>query len=134
MGKTVSRFVLTLLSFSGVAAAQEPIAPPAAAQAALASEVAPLAAVPAQEAAPVPSLDLQPASDAELDQLRGGALVMQVNEGIVAGNSVGAGVTTGDITLSDSALSNMSGVFAGTFNSGNNVAIQTNLNVTINLD
>jgi len=80
------------------------------------------------------------ASDDHLARLRGGMLSIGDDvavaslESEVSDNQVGAGVTTGAVGLADSAISDVRGIFVGTFNTGNNAAVQTNLNVVVRLD
>ena len=52
----------------------------------------------------------------------------------VKDNHVGDYVTTGDVSLSDSALRGVSGVNQFTINTGNNNSIQSNLFVIINFE
>jgi len=76
------------------------------------------------------------ASEDVLAQERGGASVVvqrASSQAVVAGNEVGNETVTGDLVISDSAISDVNGVFSGTFNTGNNVSIQSNLNVTIEI-
>jgi len=49
----------------------------------------------------------------------------------VSGNSVGDQVLTGDVSLGDRSISHVSGVFVATFNTGNNVVLQTNVNLNV---
>ena len=51
----------------------------------------------------------------------------------VTGNSVGNQVRTGNVSFSDSAFQNQSGLTIINANSGNNVAINSSLNVNLNM-
>ena len=51
----------------------------------------------------------------------------------VSNNSVGANSSTGDATISDNAFQNLSGLSILNVNTGNNVAINAAMNVTISI-
>ncbi len=76
--------------------------------------------------------------DVDLSTQRGGAVEVSLESNAelmaeVKRNSVGDGTTTGNINVSDMALSDLSGVQAFTLNSGNNSLIQTNMIVNVYL-
>jgi hypothetical protein len=53
---------------------------------------------------------------------------------VVAGNSVGDGSTTGDVQIDGSAFSNLQGLSLLNVNTGNNVSMNTSMNVTISIN
>ena len=71
----------------------------------------------------------------DLADLRGGLIVPATqSQAAVLGNSV-AGVTeTGKVTLSGNAFSGAHGITSNIVNTGNNVSIQSTMNVVIDLD
>lgn len=102
--------------------------------------VAGLAAAPAlaQEKAPAPAPFAAPAiADDTLSQVAGREDTRQtalanLNAG-VSNNSVGSNSTTGDAKISDQAFQNLSGLSILNVNTGNNVAINAAMNVTISI-
>jgi hypothetical protein len=78
-----------------------------------------------------------PMADEQLGRIAGRqdtSLVAEANQTAeVTRTTVGDNVVTGDITLADNALQNLSGLAVVTFNSGNNVAVNSSLNVNIAL-
>ena len=63
------------------------------------------------------------------EDIRGTALAEQ--QSTVTRNSVGDNVRTGDAKISDSAFQNMAGLSILNVNTGNNVAINAAMNVTV---
>jgi hypothetical protein len=116
------------------------IAALAAAPCAAAGESEAGASAPAAAPAPLDAAtpEWSAASDAALAELRGGLAVQQTGPAVlgavVSHNGVGNDVLTGSVLLSGGALANSQGLFVGTFNTGNNVAIQTNVIVQIHLE
>jgi len=96
--------------------------------------------VAAEESAPLPPADAwKPEPDVALAERSGGIGITQSVaaadlDSEVAGNRVGDGTTTGRVSVSDSAVSNVRGIFVGTFNTGNNTSIQSNVNVIVHLE
>ena len=106
-----------------------------------------VAATPCAAGEPMPSLapsraaiqtDGQKAlSDNELDALRGGdgnttIISSQTLNAVTSGNAINGGFTAGDVSISDSALSNFNGIANIIINTGAQVSLQTGMNVTIN--
>lgn len=79
-----------------------------------------------------------PVSDDALGAVTGQAdiaIVAQSQEtGIVANNSVGDNVLTGDVRLDQNAFQNLSGISLLNFNTGNNVSMNSALNVSIQIN
>lgn len=114
------RIVLTLAATAGLQAAP-----------ALAQEA------PAQPAATTPFTAPALAEDA-LGAVAGRedthqSAIANLNAG-VSNNSVGSNSTTGDAKISDQAFQNLSGLSILNVNTGNNVAINAALNVTISIN
>lgn len=91
----------------------------------------------------VPAFDLTAAQDAEADALvpsdaldaeRGGALVIADQDltAITAGNVLQGDYIAGNISISDNALSNFTGIGNVLINTGGLTSIQSGINVTIN--
>ena len=73
-------------------------------------------------------------SDALAD-LRGGlAIPATQSQAAVLGNSVAGTSETGKVTLSGSAFAGARGITSNIVNTGNNVSIQSTMNVVIDLD
>jgi len=66
----------------------------------------------------------------ELAELRGG---LNVQRSAVLGNQVGSGSRTGEVRVTDNAFAGTRGITSTIINTGNNVAIQSTLNVVIDL-
>lgn len=85
-----------------------------------------------------PPRPAEPLGDDLLAAVRGRADVQTIdvtvavqNAGTVEGNTITGDVTTGAITISDSALSNVNGLALFSLNSGNNVAINSTMTVNV---
>jgi hypothetical protein len=63
---------------------------------------------------------------------RRGGLVVQDSD--VVGNRVGRNSRTGEVTVSGAAFANTRGINTNIINTGNNVSIQSTVNVVIDLD
>ena len=73
-------------------------------------------------------------AEAELEGLRGGADVdidIDVDQSQDFNNNTATNVTSGDITISNDAFGSLDGFQAIVINSGNNVAIQNSMTVTV---
>jgi hypothetical protein len=99
-----------------------PVAVPAAPQA--------IADQPAFAAAPVPDGDLGKATGREDT---GTMIASATQRNTVANNSVIGNSVTGDVQIDGNAFQNLQGLAVISANSGNNVAINSAMNVTINL-
>lgn len=79
-----------------------------------------------------------PLSDEELAQLRGeGESITIANQqlnSLVSNPSVGGDLTSGDVSLSDNALSSFNGLGNIVINTGSQVSVQSGMNVTINVN
>jgi hypothetical protein len=78
-----------------------------------------------------------PVSDAELSKVVGKADLAQTvranNSAILTNNQVNGNSVTGGITIDGQALSNLNGLAIISANTGNNVAINSSLNVNVSL-
>ena len=75
-------------------------------------------------------------SDSELGEIRGGEVKVVSNQTLVAitsGNVINGNYTAGNVTLSDNALSNFTGVGNLVINTGGQVSLQSGMNLTINV-
>lgn len=97
----------------------------------------------AQTAAPAAPIDAttpfqaEPLADNVLGNVAGRedthqSAIANLNAG-VSNNSVGSNSTTGDAKISDNAFQNLSGLSILNVNTGNNVAINAAMNVTISI-
>ncbi len=109
---------------------------------ALSLATVPCAAAAQDAAAPSSPAPAPPFAAAALDEDALGAIagredVAQVATAVqtagVSRNSVGDNVTTGDARIADNAFQNMSGLSILNVNTGNNVAINAAMNVTISI-
>jgi len=75
------------------------------------------------------------APEDELSEERGGAatIVQQSTTTATVTGNTADGADTGNLQVSGDALSDIGGVFSGNFNTGNNVSIQSNVNVTFEI-
>lgn len=76
-------------------------------------------------------------SDEALGQLRGGESMVVTNQTLVAitsGNVINGNYAAGNVSISDSALSNFNGLGNLLINTGAQVSLQTGMNVTINVN
>lgn len=74
--------------------------------------------------------------DTGLTDLRGGESIVVGNQTLSAisnGNSIGGSYTAGNVTLSDSALSNFAGIGNIVINTGAQANLQAGMNLIINL-
>ncbi len=75
--------------------------------------------------------------ESELGLQRAGDELLSVQESVlnatVSGNTAGAGIQTGAITVSDGAFSASRGIQSSLFNSGNNVSIQSSMTINVQL-
>jgi hypothetical protein len=91
------------------------------------------------DVAQMPTLDLgdpNEVGDDELTDLRGGESIVVGNQTLLAitsGNIINGNYTAGNVTISDNALSNFSGLGNVLINTGAQVSLQTGMNVTINV-
>lgn len=109
-----------LLMFQGSAAAQEIVPAPV--------------EYPAADPAPFGATALEPMALAGIAGREDTTQVAQSRHtATVAGNSVGANSRTGEVTISDNAFQNLTGLSVINVNSGNNVAVNAAINVTISL-
>jgi hypothetical protein len=78
--------------------------------------------------------------DGELAQLRGegeNKTITIANQNLtstVSNPSIGGDLTSGDVSLSDNALSSFNGLGNIVINTGSQVSLQSGMNVTINLN
>ena len=77
-------------------------------------------------------------SDADLGQVAGredtGAMIAAADQrNVVANNSVSGNSVTGDVVIDGNAFQNVQGLAVISANTGNNVAINSAMNVTINM-
>jgi hypothetical protein len=75
-------------------------------------------------------------SDAQLDEERGGQAITIANQSLSAvtqGNVLNGDFTAGNVSISDSALSNFNGVGNILINTGAQVSLQAGMNLTINM-
>jgi hypothetical protein len=75
-------------------------------------------------------------SNSELRELRGGESIVVTNQtmqAITSGNVINGDYSAGNVSLSDSALSNFNGVGNLLINTGAQVSLQTGMNITINV-
>jgi myo-inositol-hexaphosphate 3-phosphohydrolase len=75
-------------------------------------------------------------SNSELGELRGGESIVMTNQtmqAITSGNVINGDYSAGNVSLSDSALSNFNGVGNLLINTGAQVSLQTGMNITINV-
>jgi hypothetical protein len=83
---------------------------------------------------------LSPLRDGELAQLRGegeNKTITIANQNLtstVSNPSIGGDLTSGDVSLSDNALSSFNGLGNIVINTGSQVSLQSGMNVTINLN
>jgi hypothetical protein len=97
-----------------------------------------LSALPARADEPATPADAAavPAGWACVDEdalaARRGGLVVQDSD--VVGNRVGRNSRTGEVTVSGTAFANTRGINTNIINTGNNVSIQSTVNVVIDLD
>jgi len=80
----------------------------------------------------------QAVGDRELDGLRGGdgtqtIITSQMLNAVTSGNVINGGSVAGNVSISDSALSNFNGIGNIIINTGAQVSLQTGMNVTINM-
>ena len=74
-------------------------------------------------------------TDDELSDLRGGFLDFEIEFGneseleAAVDHNLNIGAPAGDITISDHAMNHITGIFVGSWNSGNSALVQTNLNL-----
>jgi hypothetical protein len=77
-----------------------------------------------------------PIDEADLKELRGGETIMVANQtltGITSGNVINGNYTAGNVSLSDHALSNFTGLGNLSINTGAMVSLQAGMNLTINV-
>lgn len=92
---------------------------------------------PAGAIAPIVAEDqLATLDDSELSSLRGGEALVVSNQtltAITSGNVINGNYNAGNVSLSDHALSSFNGVGNLLINTGGQVALQTGMNLTINV-
>jgi hypothetical protein len=75
-------------------------------------------------------------SDDDLIQRRGGLSILGMGshsdiKGLVKENVLGDGVASGNISISDAAISDFTGIYVGAFNTGHAVSMQVNLTINV---
>ena len=104
---------------------------------AIAQEQAPAAslATPAEAASPFGSV--KPVDNADLNAVTGRSDLAQVvnaqNKGVVSGNTISGPSQTGTIHFDSSSFQNLNGLSLLSANTGNNVAINSSLNVNVSI-
>jgi hypothetical protein len=95
------------------------------------------AAVAATPASASPAGSTGTLSNDDLDKLRGGEEIVVSDQNLNAlttGNLINGNNTAGNVSISDMAFSNFSGVGNILINTGSQNSLQTGMNITINVD